>query len=278
MFDKLELRTDNYKTNAISNLSKRYNHFLVGDKNYRECHIFRNELNAQIITLKLNPVFPNASFCSFEFNPRKLGSFKDTNELIANISDKNLIIKRIDYAIDVNNPIDEIRKSLKAKNKRARYDYTEKDSITGFELGNDQEVICVYDKAYELLKKRKYRLIKDAIPRVMTRIEIRHRAKKVPFKNYDEILNYCTINPFKALEFYKLTDMKEATEYELYRASKLLHTIQESGCLHGAIKRLNQNNNFKRDNPFLIRDIELEQSLERQFKSNLDAYFGGNND
>lgn len=275
MIDKLELRTDNCKDNAIVNLSRIYNHTFVPDKNYRECHVFRNKLNLHVVTIKLKPVFENASYCTFEFNPSKIGSFIKTNELISSISKSNLSIKRIDYAVDVNFSIEAISKSLKVKNKRARYDYKEKDNLTGIEFGSDHEIICIYDKAYELLRRRKYRLVKGFIPKVLTRIEIRHRAKKIPFKDYSEILNYSSINPFSILEFYKVDNQKIESEYEIFKASRLLHAIHESGCLHGAIKRLNINNNFKRDNSFLIRDLEFEKNLELQFKENLKNYFRG---
>jgi hypothetical protein len=274
MIDKLELRTDYMKPEAIKTLGSKYDHFMVGDKNYRECHVFKSDKN-HIITVKTNPVFPNASFCSIELNPSKFKSVKDMTALISLISDEGLFIKRIDFAVDVPIPIEEIRKAIKAKHKRLRHDYKENDICTGFELGSDQEIICIYDKAYELLKRRKYRKLEGQIPKLMTRIELRLRAKKIPFKSFDELQNYLDINPFKIIEFYKLDNLEGFSDFQLFQVNKLLITVNESGCLHGAIKRLNQNNNFKRDHKYLIRNTDLENHIADQFKSNLYAFLGG---
>lgn len=273
MFDKLELRTDSIKPEAIKSLGSKYDHSFMGDKNYRECHIFR-DCKKHIVTIKTNPVFPNALPCSIELNPSCFEGFKKTNDLISQISEGNLTLKRIDFAIDINRPFEEIRKAIKAKHKRARHDYPEKDFFTGFELGCDQEVICVYDKAYELLKRRKYRPMTGFPSNTMTRIEIRQRAKKILFKNYSEIQSYLDVNPFKIIEFYKLTTLSSLSDHEQFKAWKLISKIDESGCLHGAVKRLNKNNNFKRDNTYLYRDKELELFIEKQFKENLTKFFG----
>jgi hypothetical protein len=171
--------------------------------------------------------------------------------------------------------LEEVRKSIRVKHKRGRHDYPEKDYFTGFELGCDQEIICIYDKAFELLKRRKYRQIKGSHPNVLTRIEVRQRTKKILYPNYHDIKNYISTNPFKAIEFYKLDNIPSLPEYEQFKAWKLISKLEESGCLHGAIKRLNRNNNFNRDNSFLLRDRELEISIEKQFKENLTEFFGG---
>jgi len=81
MIDKLELRTDYMKPEAIEALGNKYAHFMIGDKNYRNCHVFKLD-KKHIVTIKTNPVFPNASYCSIELNPSHFKNLKNTNELI----------------------------------------------------------------------------------------------------------------------------------------------------------------------------------------------------
>jgi hypothetical protein len=277
MIDKLELRTDFMKADAIEALANSYDHYLIGDKNYRDCCVFKFKGN-HVVTVKTRPVFPNASFCSIELNPSKFESFKQMTDLISIIADQDLLIKRIDFAVDLPVPLEQIRKAIKARHKRIRHDYKENDVCTGFELGSDQEIICIYDKAYELLTRRKYRRLNDQTPRVMTRIEIRLRSKKIPLKRFEELTHYVEINPFEILEFYKINSSEEISEFQHFRLNKFLFTLDESGCLHGAIKRLNSNNNFKRDNTYLVRDSYLETFIANQLRENLTTFLGSQNE
>ena len=83
---------------------------------------------------------------------------------------------------------------------------------------------------------------------------------------------YIAINPFKIIEFYKLEHLDNNNEYQNFKAYKLLSTVNESGCLHGAVKRLNENNNFKRDHKFLLRDSDIENQIAEKFKQSISDF------
>jgi hypothetical protein len=273
MLDKLELRTDIILPNALDKLSKSYQHYGIRDKNYRDCHLFRDEKHNQIVTIKLNPVFSNASACSFELNPTKFNNISEVQNLIGLISTNDMIIKRIDYAVDIPEPIENIRNTIRAKYKKCRFDYREKDYLTGFELGSGLEVVSIYDKGFEKLSRRKYKSIKDIPKNTLTRIEVRHRGKRVPFRRYEDLYEYLNINPFSTLEFYKMDENQIKTDYQNYKAINLIQEINRTG-FHGAFKKNNQNNNFKRDYKFLNRDTELESFIFNTYQNNLKQYFG----
>lgn len=266
MIDKLKLTTD--IAMVQSNLDRRYDLYTRQqgqlDKYYSKCTVYYKG-NDHLITLKEYPKNRIASQAVIEINPSKFNSNIEMESLISLVAPiESFTIRRIDHAVDLNMSIDEVFLMIKVKGKKKRTDYEEKSKITGFEIGRGNEIICVYDKNFERVTKRKFRKCSSEYTN-KTRVEVRHHKTKIIHKPLVNLYLYAETNPFSCLEFYHLQSTDKISQKNLTKY-KLLKEWRDNFGMQGTYKELNKNNNFNKTfgNYLNLSNISQKMAIEHR--------------
>jgi hypothetical protein len=217
------------------------------------------------VTVSCIPTHPSISSLRIELNPSKLDSFSELLALTSAFDvPENLILSRIDHAVDLNYPIQDIYKGILNTRKRLRTEYAQGKDLTGFYLGNRPEMLTVYDRQF-----------KDKLKDPCTRVELRQWNNKRPVPNLANLPELKGINVYRDIKFWKLK-APDSIEHGRREKYKLLYNEIEFYGAMGAYKRLNVQWNFKRDfgNHFFEENAGMP-SLNQLYQAELNIFFNG---
>jgi hypothetical protein len=263
MIDKLCFKTKESKNHElIDSFAKELStsSFMVNDKNYNTCKVYRKN-NKHLLTLKYNPKLKSIADLTIETNPSNYNGLNDFLDFFKPIIDDTYYISRIDLAVDIPIPIIDIFTSIKVKFKRDSSVFKEKGNITGIEIGSGNELFCIYDKAYERIRVRKYKKIEPRAG-ILTRFEVRLKNQKVPYKSFSDISYYSNFYPFGKLTFYKL---KSELPKKLLQAGE----FADSFGMNNLVKMLSSGNNFNKTYLKHLEELSLNQTLKSHYLNSI---------
>lgn len=277
MIDKLHLKTD-FKVDIAKLCAEQKNltWHNIPDTIYKRALIARKEFK-HILTLKTSPIWGHVTETQIQLNPNNWENFSHLKEsLIAIAPLESMVITRIDHAVDLELPIEEVFQSFKVKYKQNGKTHHEKchkrGVLTGFYIGSGHEIFCVYDKAYQLNKK-KLTPLKGQISGVKTRIEIRHVKKKIAHTDLLTLPSYLHFPPFKNVEYLELNESNANQPKQ-----DALRTLIGTNGLQETFLILNKQNNFKRNYSSYFNNINFKDRLNTIYWENLSHFLGGSND
>lgn len=223
-----------------------------------------------ILRWNRNPLRPNISPIALEFNPSKWSNILEIKNALSNFVDpEDAVIDRLDLAIDLNEPLEEILKGLRVKHKQWSEEISSKQRkrghITGYYYGRKPYLICVYDKAFQLRSLRTASQIQGEFAGISTRIETRFFNKAVFTKKLKDLPILFEKNPFENLEFYSFPH-----EMKTLKGQRFLERVNHIG-FHDAFFEFNQEGNFKRTIGKQLKErplaIELHHILKEELRS-----------
>ena len=281
MIDKIKLKKfklDKDPRLVIGLLDGEFGHvFRTPDKFYEYSYVLEDVVRGRYVIVSYSPKFSNASGLTIELNPSR---FKSLNELVGFVSlfgsVSDFEISRIDFNSDITAPFSEVFRFLIVQNKMSRDVFSYGNQRCGVVFGNKPEVIIVYDKAFELSQKIKYRFkhLKGQSPDQLTRFEVRNFKNTVKVKSFEDIHEYVDVNPFEKIRSYSLKDVPELKPRSLGLYLRFLELLNEDG-LHHARKELGQGGNFSSAYEKYLTDQFVSERLFKQHKHELREFLNG---
>lgn len=281
MFDKMYFNASSPLDEKGLKAFKRHQCAMIPDRFYGKA--YRLNLDAQrFILLKTSPRygFGHISPSSIELNPMSWESWKTVLKAISAFVDPECLhLDRLDHVADLPIPISKVHEGLRVKSKQDSEKYWGEGSeaskaegykrgeLTGLYYGKRPEVICVYDKAFQIESLRKLRKIPGAEVGVRTRFEVRHYNRKVLFPRLSDINRYLDINPFEKLEFYEFPASEE-------KKAEAIRSLSSELGLHELYIRLNRQNNFKRTHGKHLIQRDLARELHEVYRLKLGNFLG----
>lgn len=281
MIDKLHLTTDEI-VERDSLLKLKDGLILQGElnKNYRNCYVLRDSNGDHQLTVLSSPKLSNNKQTQLQLNPRKWGSLGELacslNEVV---SFDSLMLSRLDFAVDVNIPLEEVHSKLIVKNKRLVQNYMDGEKLTGLMFGNKPEVFCIYSKDYQLRHGYGFKLKKNKIPidEPITRFEVRKFGRKLRGVGIGNLDKFLFENPFSSIKLYDLKKQAEIMSKDKIKHQALAALTEHCG-MHRLYKKLNKHSNYKRNTNRLIQESQLQEELFLKHKKELIKFLGGNNE
>lgn len=271
MFDKMHLKT--FEPISDKQLLSRGYIRGHGDGQYRK--LFRLQLSpSKIITVKTCPYWSSAG-PSIELNPSKFDYWNEITDQLSTLVDQKFItIDRLDHAVDVPYSFRKIREKVRIARKHNIERYREKEvskgiRLTGLVSGGKPEMVCIYDKAYDLSTRGKFKHIPGAKSGELTRIEVRHFGKKVPFSSLNDIGKYLDYDPFSRVEYYEIKEDVEHSDKLL----RLRRDIQLVG-FEGIYSELNESGNFKKSWGKYFEKKPFNKELTAIYQANQRKFYG----
>lgn len=198
-----------------------------------------------------------------EFNPNWYSGFNEFKGQIKKLIDlKSCRIVRLDSAIDLTLPTNEVFESISFGRKLAVKQYSRELEIETFYCGKYPESVCVYDKAKQ-----------NKLEGPLTRIEVRQFSKKIPIKKLDEIEKLIEHNPFHMVQPMAVIGIPENTQ-QLEKIEKWIQMKELVGA-HMARKKLNKSYNWARDYGGLIGGDPNFPNVFEQHKKELMEWIEG---
>lgn len=245
---------------------------LVLDKNYCRSYMFSQKGN-HLFWLKTGPRVAAIKETAILINPSRFSGHKEVLEISESFLGNKISINRIDLCSDLPLSIGEIQSRLRVKYKRKRSEFEEGNTLTGFYFGTRNEVIVVYDKARQLAKFNKFKLapVKGEPLGKITRVEIRLRGNKLPFKSLTDLHQYQGFNPFKNIEIVDFVECDNTRAQSRAKADYLKQLSKEVGFSH-AFRVFNQENNFHKTMGKYLTKSELTKKLFNNHINDLTEY------
>jgi hypothetical protein len=241
---------------------------------YDICQKVSSTHGTHLFTAYTGPRTPNMRLFRLELNPTKLSlKYTDLMTILDNVMDiSEATIQRIDHASDIEMPILEAFETIRIKHKRKVRSYNdyENGELTGFYIGSKFEQALIYNKScppYGTKFKSSKQLANLSH---LTRFEVRHHSRKVPFRKLNELPFLQTFNPYQHFEVLKLN--QEDDGFAVFRRRNRNHGMQNS------FMKLNKQNNFRRDSAKYFDNSDLPGQLARGYQSNLSRFFEGCHD
>lgn len=271
MIDKLALTTrdidiDSFKAQFGETLTTKPQNNL-----YDVCERVSLRSGEHLFTAYHGPRNPNMQLFRLELNPSKLGlKYCDLlKRLDTSLDIEDSSIQRLDHACDYDIPVSVAYECIRVKRKRnvRTYGQYEAGGLTGFWAGSKFEKFVIYNKGYEL-KGKTFKPVSESPFKFsgLTRFELRHNNKKVPYRSLKELPFLIDYDPFAGLEVLELKDeFKEG-----------LASFRHENSLHGfqnMYMRLNKQNNFKRDSLKYFNTSDLASKLRASYRANLGQFF-----
>lgn len=274
MFDKLIVNSNSeIMDNNLREVFGCQNIATIPDAIYRSVKTLKNGEN-HLLTIKTNPVWSHTKKTKIELNPVSWESFNELNSQLSQVIDPDsLNIVRIDHCVDIDETVQFLFEGLRMKYKQNSSSHFEvegnREGITGFYIGREPELLCVYDKAYEITKRKKLKKLRGEIIGQKTRIELRQSGRAVPVKEYTGLKKYLEIDPFGKVEFLIL----DAVKAEDTRIRMLEALIGKNG-LTNTYNQLNKHNNFKRNFKKVFKGSTITDQMKELYWNNLGQFFG----
>lgn len=267
MLDKLFLKVNSTITNNNWEPLGHPTITQVPDQIYKKCLVLRRD-KKHLLTIKTEPIWSHVSLSQIQLNPSNWESYERLKIDLESFVDTDLLtIARIDSAVDLNIPVSDLFQSVRIKYKQDLTKHSEhykKGFLTGFYMGNQPEIFCIYDKGYQLNKK-KFKRDNSFPTGELSRIEVRQTKHKVPvkeFKNLEDIIN---TNPFKNLQCLEVSE-------DNHNRGILIDILYQKGMAN-IYTQLNKHNNFKRDYKKWFIERDLNEEIFKKHKESLGHYF-----
>lgn len=270
MFDKIHLRAASIDEQKLVSLGAVRT---PGDGQYRKTLRLAVDPKKSL-SVRLDPYYAPAK-PSVELNPSAFESWSEvTGALEAFTGLDELLIDRIDYAVDLEMPFEQAWQSIRISRKQSMDSYEKGNSrkgpaFTGFKAGEKPEVFCIYDKACEVTKKWKFKKIPGAKFGDCTRIELRQYNQKVPFQKLAEILNYIDHDPFEKIDCRVLRQ----GFHDDQRFRELRIELEARG-LDSFYAKYNSSGNFARTYGKYFESVPLRDQLRENHQSSLRMFLG----
>lgn len=270
MIDKLAIASDDMD---IESLKKAFGNTVTARPPfnlYDSCHKVSSIDGSHLFTAYTGPRTPNMRLFRLELNPTRLNlKYTEMMQILSlGMDTEKAVIQRIDHASDVEMSVLEAFETVRIKHKRnvrAHTDY-EKGELTGFYIGSKFEQALIYNKSCDP-RGSKFKPSKDLTGfSHLTRFEVRHHSKKVPFRCLSDLPMLLKYNPYEKFEVLKFSHTDDA--YDPFRRQNKLHGMQNSFI------RLNKQNNFRRDSLKYFDSSTLPIKLFENYRNNLGQFFG----
>jgi hypothetical protein len=269
MFDKMHLRArEKLDINAFIDMGAKQ---CVGDGQYKS--IWRLDMgNAKALTVRTLPYYQSANE-SIELNPSKFDHWSEVESVLSMFTKMESIeIDRLDHAVDLAIPYVKIREMLRIKRKQREYTYKTVDSRRGvikegMKCGEKPEVFCIYDKAYEVTSKYRFKPISGVNLGLSTRVEVRQFNKRILFPKLSQIKSYIDYDPFEKLESYELNeDHSDKLKLDVIRKELGSISFNEYFALKNSM------GNFFRTYSGCFKRTDLIDQIREDYQSNLRKF------
>lgn len=204
-------------------------------------------------------------------NPSKLPSYSvylgHIQRIIPADQRNSVKILRVDLAIDYQSSFTDLISGLDILGPKVNTAYTDRSGLTeGFTIGKGQSKFSIYNKE-----------ARHDLDEPWTRIERQLKGKYLPCKNLNDLTASIMsekFNPFKniSLNSIQYLETNIATPNDQKKISELKTLIGQNG-FYTTRRRLNQNDNFKRDYGHLFKMQEIYPSPYIAFKNEIKKYF-----
>lgn len=241
---------------------------------YDVCERVSLRSGEHLFTAYYGPRNPNMQPFKLELNPSKLGlKYHDLlTKLDKALDIEDSVIQRIDHACDYDIPVSLAYECIRVKRKRNVRTYGEYKAggLTGFWAGSKFEKFVIYNKAYELRGKT-FKPVSDSPFKfsTLTRFELRHNTKKIPYRSLKELPFLIDYDPFEGLEVMELKE-EFKDEFSDFRRENRVHGFQNT------FMKLNKHNNFRRDYFRYFKLSDLPSKLRSGYRANLGQFFEDN--
>lgn len=177
-------------------------------------------------------------------------------------------ISRLDLNLDFTLDYQTLIQSYNVKNKRVEHEFIEV-SQTGIRSGRGNECIEIYNKS-----------LKEKYSNPLTRIEVRLKGKKIPFKNLDDLKKnfVIKIGKSKVFENVELLSANVLSDQILpsslhKKAAIIADTLKNDGFMK-LRKKYNKNSNFSRDIGRILQTIPWPKQPNELYLENIQSFLG----
>lgn len=273
LIDKIHMNSGQKVIDLGSKTLSRYNYKPIhGDSFYRNAAIVSFG-EKKDLTLRWNksPLRPHINPLAIEFNPGKWNDIEEVESALSGFVDpEEATIDRLDLAVDIQEALKDVLAGLRVKHKQWSEEINSKQrkrgQITGFYYGRKPNLICIYDKAYQLKTLRTATKIQGAEEGICTRIETRLFGKAVPTQKLNDLSDYLHKNPFENIEFYHFPE-----EMRTINGQKFMERAKHVG-FHDAYFEFNKEGNFKRTIGKQLGERPISYQLHEVFREELRSF------
>jgi hypothetical protein len=205
-------------------------------------------------------------FSKISLNPSMSSNYTKVESILIQLFGPTILmakVYRLDFTVDIYRPYEEVLRGLDIKNKSAKSEYLDKTARTGIIIGTQNDKILIYDKSKEQ---------KSETPR--TRIERQLSGPKVPIQKLMQLrMSLPTIldfNPLGIISLHRIRLKEPVTPNDKFHEFKAL--IKHEGFFFTR-KKLNKNNNFKRDYGKFYSMPPHQYQPSDYLKSDLTTFF-----
>lgn len=242
------------------------------DKHYRLSVSLRRG-GSHYLTIKTQPRQINIRPTLLSLNPARLSGKSELLKITSNLLRGQLEINRIDLCSDIEAPIEDLYSRTRVKFKQKVSEFEHGSKLTGYYFGVKNEVLVIYDKAYQLEKSRKIRpkYIKGSTKSTVTRFEVRLKGGKIPHRSLEKIGFYREYNPFSFLEIENFANADTIKPADSLKAKFLREQCEAFGFNHTS-KLLGASNNFNKTfGRYLSRSSENDDLLNN-YRKNISTF------
>lgn len=281
MIDTIHLKTDSeFNYEAFKNNYKA-GESLHTDRQYRVCRILHVEGSGKII-VKQKPFYSKSAQTVIQSRLSVLADniidLKKTFKKATNFNE--IAISRVDHYVDYPEPIDLLHDNLRWHRKRSNVKYltpevseiSSSGQLRGYYVADYPEMILIYDKAYEFVKKNKLKKIKGTQEAVLTRLEVRHKNKKIAHSHLRDLEEYLYTPVFPKCSRMVLCEDEVSSKKDLLKIYEIKKLSKKLG-LTGTISFLNRQGNFNRGYAHLFKNTDFQDELNNLYWLNLSQYF-----
>ncbi|MGZ3743829.1 MAG: hypothetical protein ACXWRA_08260 [Pseudobdellovibrionaceae bacterium] len=204
-------------------------------------------------------------------NPSNFESYQDYRNHLISIFPEDLLsdfkIQRMDLAVDYEVTFSKVLGSLDVSRKKAQFEFVSTSGqLTGIRIGKGFDKISAYDKQIE-----------SNVPSPRSRIERQISGKKLPTHSLERlptILTDSSFIPFSDVKLWEtlFKDSNLLTPQQRSRQNELKVLIKNNGLLQ-ARKKLNTNDNFKRDYGHLMQLNLWHEQPDEVFRKSIKTFF-----
>lgn len=217
----------------------------------------------------------NLSQPLFITNPNKFSDLKTyfsfIRDIIGSDSLEKTKITRLDLNLDFNIEYEVLIQSFNVKNKCEKHEFIQGVRKTGIRSGKGSEEVEIYDKG-----------LKDNLTYPLTRIEIRLRGKKIPFRNLKDLecnflsrISESTI--FKNVELLSTQiQSQENLPASLVKKAIIAEEVLKNDGYINFRQKFNKNGNFDREIRRIAKTVLWEKQPKQLYLENIQKFINKN--